>query len=64
MRWNLKVGLICISLMIKDVGLFVRCFSALQYSSGENCLALYPIFNGVIKISGVQLLELFVYIGY
>ena len=48
MRWNLKVGLICISLMIKDVGLFVRCFSALQYSSGENCLALYPIFNGVI----------------
>jgi hypothetical protein len=28
------------------------------------CLDLYPIFNGIILISGAQLLELFVYIGY
>jgi hypothetical protein len=33
-RWNLRVVLICISL-IKDVGHFFRCFSAIQYSSGE-----------------------------
>ena len=37
-RWNLRVGLICISLMIKDVEHFFRCFSAIQYSSVENSL--------------------------
>ena len=35
-RWNLRVALICISLMIKDVEHFFRCFSAIRYSSGEN----------------------------
>jgi hypothetical protein len=30
--------LICISLMIKDVEHFFRCFSAIRYSSGENSL--------------------------
>jgi hypothetical protein len=37
-RWYLSVVLICISLMIKDLEHFFRCFSAIWYSSGENCL--------------------------
>jgi hypothetical protein len=35
-RRNLRVVLICISLMIKDAEHFSRFFSAIQYSSGEN----------------------------
>jgi hypothetical protein len=35
-RWNHRVALICISLMIKDAEHFFRCFSSIQYSSGEN----------------------------
>ena len=38
MRWNLRVVLICISLMIKDAVHFFRCFSAIRYASGENSL--------------------------
>ena len=37
-RWNLRVVLICISLMIKDFEHFFRCFSAIWYSSVENSL--------------------------
>ena len=37
-RWNLRVDLICISLMIKDAEHFFKCFSAFQYSSVENSL--------------------------
>jgi hypothetical protein len=38
MSWNLRVFLIWISLMIKDVEHFFRCFSAIHYSSAENSL--------------------------
>ena len=34
--WNLKVVLICISLMTKDIEHFFRCFLAIWYSSVEN----------------------------
>jgi hypothetical protein len=37
-RCNLRVVLICISPMIKDVEHFFRCFSAILYSSVENSL--------------------------
>jgi hypothetical protein len=37
-RWNHRVVLICISLMIKDVEHFFRCYSAIQYSSLQNSL--------------------------
>jgi hypothetical protein len=37
-RWHLRVVLICISLMMKDVEHFFRCFAAIWYSSGENSL--------------------------
>jgi hypothetical protein len=37
-RWNLRVVLIDIYLMIKGVEHFFRCFSAIRYSSVENSL--------------------------
>jgi hypothetical protein len=37
-RWNLRVVLIYISLMIKDVEHFFRCFSVIRYSSVDNSL--------------------------
>jgi hypothetical protein len=35
-RWNIKVVLICISLITKDFEHFCRCFSAIQDSSVVN----------------------------
>ena len=37
-RWNLRVIVICISLMSKDVEHFFKCFSAIRDSSVENSL--------------------------
>ena len=48
-KWNLRNVLICISLKIKDVEYFSKCFSALRYSLDENSLfSSVPHFNGVI----------------
>jgi hypothetical protein len=64
-RWNLRVVLICISLMIKDVEHFFQVFSAIRYSSVENSLfSSVSHFNRVISFSEVHLLEFFIYIGY
>jgi putative Ca2+/H+ antiporter (TMEM165/GDT1 family) len=38
MRWNLRVALVCISLMTKNVEHFFRCYSVIQYCSVENFL--------------------------
>ena len=38
MKWNLRVVLICISLMTKNVEHFLRCFSTIPYYSAENSL--------------------------
>jgi len=37
-RWNLRVVLICISLMTKNAEHFFKCFMAIRYSSVENSL--------------------------
>jgi hypothetical protein len=37
-RWNLRVVLICMCLMIRDVDQIFRCFSDIRYSSVENTL--------------------------
>jgi hypothetical protein len=48
-RWNLRVILICISLMTKGVKNFFRCFSDISIPHLKIlCLALYPTFNRVI----------------
>jgi hypothetical protein len=54
-RWNLRVVLICISLMIKDVEQFFRCFSVIWYSLVANSLFIsVPHFLiRVIWFSGV-----------
>jgi hypothetical protein len=51
-RWNLRVILICISLMTKGVEHFFRSFSVIQVFSVENSL-FSSIFNGAIWFSGV-----------
>jgi hypothetical protein len=54
-RWNLRVVLICISLMTKDFEhFFFRCFSTIQYFSVENIFfSSVPHFNRGICFSGV-----------
>jgi hypothetical protein len=51
-RWNLKVVLICISLMITDAEHFFRCSQPFNIPQERIlCLALSPIFNGVIRLN-------------
>jgi hypothetical protein len=53
--WNLRVVLIYISLMTKDVEHFVRCFSATRYSSVKN--SLFSFIPHFFKISLFVFLE-------
>jgi hypothetical protein len=64
-RLNLRVVLICISLMIKHAEYFFsgasQPFDIPQVR--VLCLALSPGFNGVISFSSVHLFKFFIYIG-
>ena len=56
--------------MTKDIGHFFNYFSGSRESSvgnsllGTLCLTLYPIFNWVICVVGIELLEFFRYFGF
>ena len=64
--WNLRVVLICISLMTKDAEHFLKCRSAILDSSVESSLfrsVFWFFFYWIMWSFGVKFLEFFVYFG-
>jgi hypothetical protein len=53
-KWNLRVVLICIFLMAKDVGHFFRCFSAIRHSSVENNLFSFVPHQSTLSLCASQ----------
>ena len=64
-RWNLRVVLICIYLITKDVEHFLKCLSAILDSSVESFLlrSVLHCFYWIICSFDDQFLEFFVYFG-
>jgi hypothetical protein len=62
-RYNLRVLFICISLMVKDVEHFFKCFSAIRYSSVESSL-FSSVTHFLIELFGFLESNFLSYIGY
>ena len=58
-RWNLRVVLICISLITKDPDHFLEASEPLDFPQLRiPCLALYPILNFAVMRSHMSILVL------